>query len=95
VVGCVILHALFFSPLLCAAPAASHSCILPTALLPCTQGFNWEALSARRMDPPRRPIPSDMAKRRAELEESHKDTPVVAPMSTAEKAECDKIFKDF
>lgn len=38
---------------------------LAAAALPLPQGFDWEALAARRMEPPRKPKTSDHAKRKA------------------------------
>lgn len=57
-------------------------------------GFDWEALAARRLQPPRVPQESDFAKRKAELEATHAAAapPAVSP---AELAEADRIFADF
>ncbi len=47
------------------------------------------------MEPPRRPRPTDMAKRKQELEETHKADPVTPNMSAEELKEADNAFKDF
>ncbi|GBF90110.1 cyclic nucleotide dependent kinase [Raphidocelis subcapitata] len=57
--------------------------------------FDWAALAARRMEPPRRPQESDMSKRKAELEDSHRADPEVPPMTAEEARECEATFKDF
>ena len=58
------------------------------------QGFDWEALSSRRMEPPRKPKAEDSSKRKAELQEARKADP--PPSATAdEEAEWDKVFRDF
>ncbi len=49
---------------------------------PWFQGFDWEALAARRMDPPRKPKESDAAKRKTELAEAHKAEPREPPAVT-------------
>lgn len=59
------------------------------------QDFDWAALSARRMDPPRRPRRTDHAKRKQELEDAHKGDPVEPTMTPEEHAECEKVFADF
>lgn len=51
--------------------------------------FDWDALTARRMEPPRRPQSSDHAKRKAELEDSHKGDPPVPKMSAEEMKEAE------
>ena len=73
---------------------------MPPSLLaflsaPPRQGFDWAALSARRMEPPRRPKEADHSKRKAELEDAHKGDPEVPPMTAEEVKECDKVFADF
>lgn len=47
------------------------------------------------MEPPRLPKTSDHAKRKAELEETHKTDPVEPPMTPEEIKECESVFKDF
>jgi len=58
-------------------------------------GFDWAALSSRRMEPPRLPKATDHAKRKAELEEAHKGDPVEVQMTAQEQTECETVFKDF
>lgn len=58
-------------------------------------GFDWAALAARRMEPPRQPKESDHSKRKLELEESHKADPEVPPMTPDEIRDAEQIFKDF
>ena len=53
------------------------------------------ALSARRMEPPRRPKTSDMSKRKQELEDAHRADPVVPPMTPEEAREAETVFADF
>ena len=43
------------------------------------------------MEPPRRPRDSDLAKRKAELEESHRAAPSTPAITADELAECDKV----
>ncbi|KAI8464570.1 MAG: kinase-like domain-containing protein [Monoraphidium minutum] len=57
--------------------------------------FDWESLSARRTEPPRRPKESDHSKRKAELEDTHKGDPEVPVMTAEEVKECDRVFADF
>eukprot|EP00878_Enallax_costatus_P001687 GHUV01001841.1.p1 GENE.GHUV01001841.1~~GHUV01001841.1.p1 ORF type:complete len:745 (+),score=263.55 GHUV01001841.1:565-2799(+) len=59
------------------------------------QGFDWDALASRRMEPPRRPKLSDHKKRKAELEEAHRADPVVPTMTPEEQQETERVFKDF
>lgn len=49
------------------------------------QDFDWQALAARRMEPPRRPKQTDHAKRKAELEDAHKADPVQPSMTPEEQ----------
>jgi len=58
------------------------------------KGFDWDALSSRRMEPPRKPRVEDSSKRKAELQEAqHANAP---PTATAdEEVEWDRVFKDF
>ncbi|WIA37000.1 hypothetical protein OEZ86_008237 [Tetradesmus obliquus] len=57
--------------------------------------FDWQALAARRMEPPRRPKQTDHAKRKAELEDAHKADPVQPSMTPEEQMEVEKVFHDF
>jgi hypothetical protein len=59
---------------------------------PPPQDFDWAALSARQLEPPRRPKESDFSKRKAELEAARTAPAVPSP---AELAECDRVFADF
>eukprot|EP00879_Flechtneria_rotunda_P001141 GHRR01001285.1.p1 GENE.GHRR01001285.1~~GHRR01001285.1.p1 ORF type:complete len:510 (+),score=163.14 GHRR01001285.1:1034-2563(+) len=59
------------------------------------EGFDWQALAARRMEPPRHPKSSDHAKRKAELEDAHKGDPVQPNMTPEEQGETERVFKDF
>ena len=61
---------------------------------PWFAGFDWEALAARRVEPPRRPRASDFAKRQQELEAAHAAAPPAAP-APEELAEADRVFADF
>ncbi|KAG1669908.1 hypothetical protein FOA52_002434 [Chlamydomonas sp. UWO 241] len=61
---------------------------------PWFANFDWDALSSRRMEPPRKPKDEDSAKRKKELSEAHKaDAPLSA--TPEELAEWEKTFKDF
>ncbi|EFJ42034.1 hypothetical protein VOLCADRAFT_97912 [Volvox carteri f. nagariensis] len=63
---------------------------------PWFAGFDWDALAARRMDPPRKPKETDSSKRKAELAEAHRAEPrEPANASPQEMAEWDRVFKDF
>jgi len=62
---------------------------------PWFKGFDWEALSSRRMPPPRKPKEEDSAKRKAELESAHKDEAREPEVSPQELAEWNTVFKDF
>jgi hypothetical protein len=53
------------------------------------QDFDWEALAARRMEPPRRPQETDHAKRKMELEDAHRGDPEVPAMTPEEVRECE------
>jgi cGMP-dependent protein kinase 2 len=59
------------------------------------EGFDWQALAARRLEPPRVPKETDHAKRKAELAEQHRADPVVPVMTAEEMRECEQVFKDF
>jgi len=59
------------------------------------EGFDWQALAARRLEPPRVPKETDHAKRKAELAEQHRADPVVPVMTPEEVRECEQVFKDF
>ena len=64
--------------------------------MPCmprsrVQDFDWTALGARRMEPPRKPQEADYSKRKAELEESHRADPELPTIAPHELAECDKV----
>lgn len=60
------------------------------------QGFDWDALSTRRMEPSRRPADSDSAKRKSDLTESHRDEPrVLSTATSAELVDFNALFKDF
>lgn len=48
----------------CAAVVAT---VPPHCRCCCLQGFDWDALAARRMEPPRKPKTSDHAKRKVRL----------------------------
>ena len=56
---------------------------------PHPQDFDWEALAARRMEPPRRPQETDHAKRKMELEDAHRGDPEVPAMTPEEVRECE------
>ncbi|PNH09435.1 Protein kinase DC1 [Tetrabaena socialis] len=58
-------------------------------------GFDWEALLARRMDPPRKPKETDSAKRKSELAAARCKEPREAAATLHESAEWDRAFKDF
>lgn len=61
------------------------------------EGFDWEALESRMMDPPRRPN-DDSAKRIQDLEmaETTNASPnQSAATSVPDSRECDVIFADF
>ena len=62
---------------------------MPFPLAP--QGFDWGSLAARKVEPPRRPKDSDVSKRKAELEDSHKADPLVPSMTPQEVADCQKV----
>ncbi|PNW74512.1 hypothetical protein CHLRE_12g493250v5 [Chlamydomonas reinhardtii] len=63
---------------------------------PWFAGFDWDALAARRMDPPRKPKEADSAKRKTELAEAHRAEPrELQTISPQEAAEWDRVFKDF
>lgn len=47
------------------------------------------------MEPPRRPRETDFAKRKAELEDSHKEDPIVPTITPEELKECERVFTDF
>ena len=57
------------------------------------QGFDWDALSSRRMEPPRRPKDDDSAKRKAELTETRRADPRQPTATPEELAEWEKVFK--
>lgn len=58
-------------------------------------GFDWDALSSRRMQPPRRPKDEDSAKRKAELEAAMAAEPKKPEATPEQIAEWEKTFKDF
>eukprot|EP00798_Chlamydomonas_sp_ICE-L_P023624 gene23624-9152_t len=61
---------------------------------PWFQGFDWPALSSRRMMPPRKPKSEDSSKRKAELKDQQKGAK--QPTATREEqAEWEVLFKDF
>ena len=59
------------------------------------QGFDWEALSSRRMEPPRKPKEEDSSKRKAELHEAHKAEPREPTVTPEELQEYETVFRDF
>lgn len=61
----------------------------------CVQGFDWDALSSRRMPAPRKPKEEDSAKRKAELHEAHKNDTREPNVTPEELAEYEVVFKDF
>ena len=63
----------------------------PLLLARTVQDFDWETLAARKLEPPRRPKESDYSKRKAELEEAHRGSPLVPAMTPQEAAEADKV----
>ena len=59
----------------------------------CSQGLDWEALEARRMQSPRLPM-NDSAKRIDDLDNAQGTQPT--PRETPEEiAECQAVFADF
>lgn len=62
---------------------------------PWFKDFDWEALSSRRLDPPRKPKDGDSAKRKAELTEAHKAEAREPNVTSEEMAEYDLVFKEF
>eukprot|EP00798_Chlamydomonas_sp_ICE-L_P017579 gene17579-23905_t len=59
------------------------------------KGFDWDALSSRRMMPPRKPKEEDSSKRKAELKDAHKSDPREPTATLEELAEFELVFKDF
>lgn len=66
-------------------------CSWPALVLTIIQGFDWEALASRRMDPPRKPKDSDSAKRKSELTEAHQGDAREPTATDEELAEWDKV----
>ncbi|GFH19417.1 uncharacterized protein HaLaN_16362 [Haematococcus lacustris] len=62
---------------------------------PWFKGFDWDALSSRRMPPPRRPKDEDSSKRKSELETSYKADERCPAVTPEEKAEWERVFRDF
>ncbi len=72
----------------------NHTHISLSLSLPA-QGFDWEALSSRSMEPPRKPKDEDSAKRKQELTDAQRQEPKEPTATEEEMAEWEKTFHDF
>eukprot|EP00798_Chlamydomonas_sp_ICE-L_P009762 gene9762-7637_t len=61
---------------------------------PWFKGFDWDALSSRRMEPPRKPKDQDSEKRKRELHAACSRIPPVSA-TPEEMKEFDEVFKEF